>query len=426
MQKQKGIIIPLTTIALLGIFAVIGLALDTGLLFNDYRKAQTAADAAALSGAFEKYNERDEYVIASSQSAAAENGYQTSNQDNINVTVNHPPLTGFYQGNDNSVEVIITKQNPTFLLQVIGINDIGYTVRAVANGSQASIANCIYVLGETNHKEAFLVGSGSSLIANCGIYVNSPNDEAAYVESGSTVEASDFSVAGEMHKDDDSTVECTNGDCPIENAPTISDPFESMTLPKGVHDETCPKNGENKCKNGICIGKYKDEDGYEPYKIESGNVTLNPGTYCGGLQIKAANVTLNPGTYVMRGGGLVVDDSKANLTGDGVTIYNTCYEDCSGTNSDNEDQTHWFGPIEVNSGTIDLSATDCSSNSGCDSNLDGMLLVADPESPASSQPMKEPINKIDSGATAILTGAIYVGHQHLKYHSNSTGNRTQG
>ncbi|MBC7005067.1 hypothetical protein BIZ37_21105 [Photobacterium sp. BZF1] len=424
MQRQKGVIIPITTMALLAILAMVGLALDTGLYFNDYRQAQTAADAAALSGAFEKYNDRENLVVTASQQAATENGYTTDADSKVTVTVNHPPLSGFYQGDSNSVEVLISKAQPTFLLKAIGVDDLSYTVRAVANGAKASALNCIYVLGETTHKEAFHVSSGSSLITNCGIYVNSPHNEGVTIESGSSVETSEFSVAANQVNVSGSSLDCTNeGDCPLKNSPAIEDPFKSMPLPT-VDRSNCPNISENSCRDGFCIGKYKDSNGYEPYTHEEGNVTLNPGTYCGGIFIKKGTVTFNPGTYVMRGGGLVVDGSEAQLKGESVTIYNTCYEDCSSSNSSDP---HWFSPLDIKSGgKVDLTATDCDVNSSCDASLEGMLFIADPDSPSSSEPMKEPINKIDSGANAKLTGAIYVGHQHFKFHSNSAGDRTQG
>ncbi|MDQ0523222.1 Tad domain-containing protein [Methylobacterium gregans] len=51
------------------------------------------------------------------------------------------------------------------------------------------------------------------------------------------------------------------------------------------------------------------------------SVTLEPGTYCAGLQIKKnAVVTLKPGIYVFKDGPLIVKD-KASLTGEGVGLY---------------------------------------------------------------------------------------------------------
>ncbi|MDD5055622.1 MAG: hypothetical protein PHZ00_05145 [Candidatus Peribacteraceae bacterium] len=56
----------------------------------------------------------------------------------------------------------------------------------------------------------------------------------------------------------------------------------------------------------------------------SGNssVTLNPGTYIGGIAASAnARVTLSPGIYYLQGGGLSLS-GNATVTGNGVMIYN--------------------------------------------------------------------------------------------------------
>jgi hypothetical protein len=71
----------------------------------------------------------------------------------------------------------------------------------------------------------------------------------------------------------------------------------------------------------------------------TGNVTFNPGVYCGGIAITVAllsNVTFNPGTYILRNGpvyllGLPVGTSSgftitvnllSSIVGKGVTFYN--------------------------------------------------------------------------------------------------------
>ncbi len=63
--------------------------------------------------------------------------------------------------------------------------------------------------------------------------------------------------------------------------------------------------------------------------------TLNPGTYCGGISITGhRSVTFSPGTYILLGGGLRIDGG-AQVTGAGVTFYNT------------GDSTHRYQPISI-------------------------------------------------------------------------------
>jgi hypothetical protein len=69
--------------------------------------------------------------------------------------------------------------------------------------------------------------------------------------------------------------------------------------------------------------------------VLGGNVTFNPGVYCGGINITAAllsNITFNPGTYILRDGtgllgitqgGLNINlNELTNITGNGVMFYN--------------------------------------------------------------------------------------------------------
>ncbi|MCY2987758.1 MAG: Ig-like domain-containing protein [Planctomycetota bacterium] len=50
-------------------------------------------------------------------------------------------------------------------------------------------------------------------------------------------------------------------------------------------------------------------------------LTLNPGTYVGGIKIDGGPVTLTPGVYYMQGGGFYVTD-RGSVTGEGVLIVN--------------------------------------------------------------------------------------------------------
>jgi hypothetical protein len=57
-------------------------------------------------------------------------------------------------------------------------------------------------------------------------------------------------------------------------------------------------------------------------QVSAGSVTLQPGTYVGGIHVSGtASVTLQPGTYYLQGGGLSVS-GNGMLTGNGVLIYN--------------------------------------------------------------------------------------------------------
>ena len=441
-KKQHGFIIPLASISLLALIAMVGFALDTGKVYSDYRLAQTAADAAALAGAFEKFNQRDSTIITAANSGATTNGF-THGINGVTIIINNPPTSGYYQGDFNSVEVIISQSTTTFFLPVLGINAIDSTVRAVANGNTASGRNCVFVLAP-NHKGAFEVSSDSSLDARCGIWINSKHNKASMVESGACVKAGTISIVG-GYKTGQScdaggpAYQCdSGGDCPINgrhksaalSPMPAADPFANLTAPMVnrlsnacPNDETCDATG--------CSGKEKDSGGpYEAYTVDtSGSKTLYPGTYCGGILVKKGNVTMDPGVYIMRGGGFTVEGGDSEVTADSVSIYNTCFWDCTDSNSDHSPDKgkEWYSTLDINSSaTVNLSAPPCNGSSGggrtCANALDGILFFSDRDAPASPDPGSAPVNRIDSSANARFSGAIYMWNQHLKFHSSSSGN----
>ena len=79
-------------------------------------------------------------------------------------------------------------------------------------------------------------------------------------------------------------------------------------------------------------------------KVNS-TATLNPGVYCGGIDVGSTGVvTFNPGNYILAGGGFNVNGG-ATVRGQNVMFYNTT-------------GAHKPGPIWVNgSATVDLSGT---------------------------------------------------------------------
>ncbi|HTQ37969.1 MAG TPA: hypothetical protein VMJ32_03020, partial [Pirellulales bacterium] len=101
---------------------------------------------------------------------------------------------------------------------------------------------------------------------------------------------------------------------------------------------------------------------YSVVKVQSGSLTLSPGTYSGGIHISGnAKVTLSPGTYYLDGGGLSIS-GNGKLTGSGVTIFN-------------EPNSAMDRIFISGNGTATLSAP----NSG---EYQGLVLVQDPASSA--------------------------------------------
>ncbi len=404
-RNQHGVVLPLVAASLIGIFAMAGLAIDTGLAFKHRRDSQIAADAAALSAAHELFRGNSSgAATAAAFAAAAENGYNHGS-NSVVVTVSIPPVSGFYTGNTFSAEVTITRPTPTTFSRVLGINNLNVGTRAVANGNLAASRSCLYVL-DPYHEGSFEVISNSVLEVSCGIHINSDANRASKVESGACVKAGYVGITGDYTQGQvcdggGDAYECSEAaTCPTTNVPSAPDPL--ATYPTPSFDNSCDFTGAEKDPGGP----------YERYLVDGGTVTLNPGTYCGGIDIKGdAQVTLNTGVYVLRGGGFYVAGAGTHVQGDGITLYNTCFQACVGTESD-QDQ---FSPIEItSSSSVDLSAP----GSGP---TEGMLFFQDPGGPTSPDPGSHPVNRIDSSVDATLEGIMYFPTQHFKYHSSTEG-----
>ena len=96
---------------------------------------------------------------------------------------------------------------------------------------------------------------------------------------------------------------------PQTSCPSLGDPLKDRTLPIPGSCTQIPKSANSK---GDASKNLIDQ-----------SVTLDPGTYCGGLHItKRANVTLRSGIYVIKDGPLVVDQ-KGSLSGTDVGMFFT-------------------------------------------------------------------------------------------------------
>jgi len=147
---------------------------------------------------------------------------------------------------------------------------------------------------------------------DCGIYVNSSASGALRLDSAVSMRASLICVHGGVSSNGGST-----SPGPVTGCPRIGDPL--------VH-----RIPSSSCGNVDA----------EPYKV-TGNQTLYPGRYCGGLEISSsAPINFHPGIYHISGEGLQVTDG-ARVTGDDVTFV---FHDGAGAE---------FGPDS----TLNLSAS---------------------------------------------------------------------
>jgi len=290
---RSGFILVTMIVSLTVLLAFLGLAIDVG--YEQYTKVrmQTAADAAALGGARELAASGSSNLVSAAQGDAATNGF-TNGQSHVTVAVNNPPSTGYSTSDSTAVEVLIYQKVPTFFMQVLGFSSGSIRARAVAHVGGGGGGACFYTL-DPSMPSAFSVSNGVNVSSSCGIIVNSNSATALTATGGAHLSAPSISVVGNYTISNGATI----SPAPTHGATAASNPFSTLQTPTV----------------GACT--------YTSYSVPYGTVTLNPGTYCNGLNIGGgATVTMNPGTYIMKGGGLHFAGGS-HVTGSGVMIYDT-------------------------------------------------------------------------------------------------------
>jgi Putative Flp pilus-assembly TadE/G-like len=305
---ESGQVLPLTAVSFGILMGFLALALDMAQVLYTKRELQTAADATALAGAIELSYCGGTAACSAMQTAvkqsAKENGIaspslvlQCASSSSTGTTVqlnNGPCVLGASDpnaGNANYVETVISKAQPTFFAGVLGFPTL--TVSARAEASLASSPYCAYILNP-NASNALLLNGNATLTATCGIIVDSTASQAAVFNGNVSVTTKALDVAGGVLNNGNNSL----NPAPTPNSTPMSDPLSSLQLPSA----------------GACT--------YNNYVVNgNSDVTLQPGTYCGGLILNGGHytATFSQGTYIMTGNLIV--NGGASLVGTGVTFY---------------------------------------------------------------------------------------------------------
>jgi hypothetical protein len=265
------------------------------------------------------------------------------------------------------LEVIVSQPQPTFFMKVGGFTSVPVSGRAVASAA-SSASGCVYVLNPSA-ANAFSDSGSAVLSSACGIYIDSNSSLALNISGSAQITATNIGIVGQYSESGSSKVSPT----PVTGITPFSDPLA------GVPEPTI----------GSCTSQSGTISG-------SASVTLNQGTFCGGINISgSAKVTFNSGTYILDGGGLTISGS-ASAVGTQVTFYDT-------TSSG-----HPYAGINISgSSATSLSAP----TSGP---LAGILFFQD-RSIVSSVP-----STVSGSSGQVYTGALYFPTTPLNYSGSSS------
>jgi hypothetical protein len=304
-RAEAGQAIVVVALALVAILGILGLATDVGYMRYTKRQLQTAADAAAIAGAAElAYGD----VTSGAQADSAANGF-TNGTNGATVTVNNPPLSGQHVGDSSYVEAIVARSTPTFFAKAFGVKTVTLQARAVAQLGSGN--NCIFAL-DPAASAALSVDAFASISSQCGVVVESTSSSALSCSFLASISASSIGVVGGVQ-----SFLCSLNPTPVKGitAPNPSDPLAYLAKPAV----------------GSCT--FTSQQNYTSTNSPPAHpTTLNPGVYCGGIQIQpGASVVFNPGVYILTSGGgkggLTVDigtnvTTNTSISPYGVTFYN--------------------------------------------------------------------------------------------------------
>ncbi len=318
-DDRRGAVALIAALVLPVIFGFAALAIDYGHLLYTEAKLQAAADAAALAAA-SSLDDEDAAVALAQEYAGLnmpEGNYGTVLQAADVIFGTYDTETRVFTDDDTPTDAVRVTLNLSeangnpvtlFFASVIGFASRDVQSQAIATQSAGDDEFCFYATS-TDDPSAFKVSGTVDLdLGNCGIAVASTDDDAMKGSGTVDIAAGSVCVAGGYKE---SGVGVSVDPTPEEECDDIpDDPLAGLTAPTAAAE--CDEEDYSISGNG-------------------GNITLSPGTYCGGIQVSGSSntITFEPGVYILAGGGLSVAGGSNNLINDtdsgigGVMFFNT-------------------------------------------------------------------------------------------------------
>jgi Putative Flp pilus-assembly TadE/G-like len=368
LHDDRGISGTVVAIALPGLIGIGALGAETGLWYTIKLRNQSAADAAAISAAYEvlagKTDVTGDLTPAASE-AATQNRYTGSTP-----AVVHPYSDGVVS---NGVAVTL-QQAQGALLASLFLPGVTVASKAVAVIKVLDNSCVLALAADSTGVE--VVSSSSLNVPNCSVAANSTSTSAIDLQDGTSsiaaatlVTRGEISFAGNPIDPAAPPPGFVLNSRPLIGAPAITDPYANTlthTFLTGGIPQTCAAG--------------------PPYPANS--------QICGGLPVDGTTVDLLPGTYWITDGDLTLQSNAGlkcstcdSANGTGVTIILTM-----GT-------AGIVGNVKIpSSATVTLQAP----NSGTYS---GLLFVQDPL--AISSGGTTPDNAFLGGPAMSLTGLLY-------------------
>jgi len=343
---QAGNVIITFALALVPIMAATGAAVDYSHANSVKAAMQSAADSTAL-------------MLARSAATLSSSQLTQQGNDAFKALLTRPEAYGvqvstlYSTTQGGTTTVAANGSMKTAIVGIMGFSSVNISAKAVAvvvGGGKA----CVLSLNSKASGATVAPGNANVKLTGCSLHDNSSNGSALTVGGSAKVSALSVGVVGGISGG--AGITTTQGIA--TGAAPVADPYAKVSVPAF---SGCTVNGFT----------------------ANSTVTINPGVYCGGMQLHAkANVTLNPGVYFIDRGSFSVNGS-ATITGNGVTLVFT-----------SSTMTDW--PTATINGGATVNLTPPTSGPTA-----GIVMFGDRNMPVGTA------IKFNGGASQYLGGAVY-------------------
>jgi hypothetical protein len=424
VSDTRGVTLALVAAAVSALIGFTGLGVETGLWYAMKRQNQSAADVAALSGAFEVLAGKTYPDICGfAKRDATRNGFTfqafscptttpaCTSPSSGQMCANNPPVLGVYAGQNNAVEVILAQQQNA-LFASLSLANVTIDTRAVAVVSVLDQA-CVLALDPAASNAIFIKGNPSLNMPNCSIVADSTSPSAIDLQGSASLTADTLVTAGGVTTTGSPSFTLNK---PAQtNAPTVPDPYAPANCTTLCLTHTFLTTGMPTAP--ACIntgGTFNGSCKVSGSTINAaGNVTLSANTQITGpWNIKNETVNLSPGTYWVTDGDLnlqangVLECTACNpTTGAGITIIFTIVTGTAvGTITGNSN---------ANVGNPPTAPNFNAPNSGT---FKGLLFVQDSNGLPAGTTWDS--GTLQGGPNSVLNGLVYAPNADLTFNGN--------
>ena len=273
------------------LLATVGFGIDYTAWTRQQAKLHGIADATAVASAREFYMANTDIDQVNAIAASFANAQLIGSDSNSAVGVNAVVRD---DNGESAVQVDISQARASFFTGVLGYTFAPLKATAVARVLGGGRL-CVIGLDDDASTTISLVQTARVTAPDCAVYSNS--DSASSIDAGgsSEIEAELICSAGGVYGSSSHYTPSATTDCP-----QIEDPLAGRPAP--------------------VFGSCDEED--LVINARNGSTTLDPGVYCGGIDIRRGDVHFNPGVYVIKNGAFTITASS-RVTGENVGFYLT-------------------------------------------------------------------------------------------------------